>query len=283
MVILTKYFLPLFLIISITTNCSEKTGPTSIVDDSDQNTNRTPDTVTGISALWSFQGNSDSKLIDSSGNSLDGTIHGAQRTKEDGHIALKFDGENDYVEMQGELDHLAKLGDGSISVWFKLNSLPAGKRIYPVFYYGSSTACDFFDAANKGIIIEVGHHPVQYNSKRLYFTMWANGCTYPSFCFDSNHALEADKWYHFVAVVGPESNTGYLNGEEMTTRRYNFSNSKASQFFENARAHEALWLGRGYWDSEMNYLDGYIGDVRIYADPLTGNQIEELYQELLSK
>jgi len=59
----------------------------------------------------------------------------------------------------------------------------------------------YFDAANSGLIIEVGHSPVHSGSERLYFTIWKNGCTYPSFCFDSNDAISTGQWHHIVVVV----------------------------------------------------------------------------------
>ena len=249
-------------------------------------TDKQPDSFQGLYGQWTFEDTSDTVLADASSFSLDGLIHGAQRIVDDGHAALAFDGVDDYVSMNiadgADLSHLAPLGDGTISVWFKLNELPQGKEIFPIFYYGASEACDFFDAANRGLIVEVGHHPVQWESKRLYFTMWANGCTLPSFCFDSNHGIEAGTWYHFAAVVSADHNTGYLNGEEMTARRYNFGTRNDSQFFENALSHETLWLGRGYWDSELNYLNGLIGEIRIYADPLSADDILDLYQSGLN-
>jgi hypothetical protein len=231
---------------------------------------------------WMFGDITGNILTDVSTNLLHGSIHGAQNLVNQGHAALAFDGQDDYVRMMVDggkkLEPLARLGEGSISIWFKLDRLPEGERIFPVFYYGRATACNFFDAANEGLIVEVGHHPVQRNSKRLYFTQWANGCTYPSFCFDSNHALEAGKWYHFVAVVGSDYNTGYLNGVEMLTRRYNFGTPDDSEFFENAVKHEALWLGRGFWNKNLNYFDGLIGEIRIYSAPLSSFQVEKLYE-----
>jgi hypothetical protein len=72
---------------------------------------------------------------------------------------------------------------------------------------------------------ELGHSPVHPASEFLYFTIWKNGCTVPSFCYDSNSEIPTGVWHHFVAVVGEDYNTGYLNGEEMTNRWYNFGNS----------------------------------------------------------
>lgn len=240
--------------------------------------------VPELMAHWTFKEDSATSLTDSSRFELNGKILGAGRTVDTGHAALLFDGRDDYVQMESEggvnLAHLSKLGQGTISIWFKLNSLPQDARIYPILYYGSASACDFFDAANQGLIVEVGHHPVHWESKRLYFTIWQNGCTYPSFCFDSNHPLEAGVWYHFAAVIGPGFNTGFLNGEEMRYRNYNFGRKSDSQFFENAMKHEELWLGRGYWNMELNYFDGLIGEIRIYNYPLTAEEVETLCQNV---
>lgn len=165
-----------------------------------------------------------------------------------------------------------------------MDYIPTDHGIAPIFYYGSRDPCDnFFDAANQGLIIEVGHSPIHYGSKRIYFTIWANGCTYPSFCFDSNDPLTEGEWYHFVAVVGPDFNTGYLNGLEMTNRRYNFGNSHYSQFFEDAVEDEVMWFGRGYWDARNDpspiYFDGAIDDIRIFSKPLSSEEILAIYNE----
>ena len=283
---LSDYIIKLIVPVMILTlfsgqSCRTNTGTNIEPGPIDLGHEAEPDSFSGLFGYWTFVEGSGTKLGDSSSYSLDGEIKGAQWLKDEGHPALSFDGKNDYVRMNSMggnmLSHLSQLGEGTLSIWFKLNSLPSGEHIYPIFYYGKANACDFFDAANEGLIVEVGHHPVQRQSKRLYFTIWANGCTYPSFCFDSNHAVKAGVWYHFAAVVGPDYNTGYLNGEEMITRRYNFGTRGYSQFFKNARKHEELWLGRGYWDTQMNYFDGLIGEVRIYADPLEGMTIKALY------
>jgi hypothetical protein len=137
--------------------------------------------------------------------------------------------------------------------------------------------CDFFDAANKGLIIELGHSPIFWGSKALFFTIWKNGCTYPSFCFDTGFPVSEGEWHHYAVTVAENYNTGFLNGEELTGRRYNFGTSSYSQFFEDALAHEKLWLGKGHWDTTTQFYNGAIDEIRIYNYAMTEKEIKNLY------
>jgi len=235
----------------------------------------------GLVGYWSFDRMPGDTLFDESENANHGTNFGGGLIQGVQGMALSFDGNGSYARLSGAgtepPPQLSELGRGSISVWFRVNHIPTDYGIAPVFYYGTEEKCEFFDAANKGLIIEVGHSPIHPGSERVYFTIWKNGCTYPSFCYDSRDAIPENKWQHLVVVVGDDYNTGYLNGQEMVNRRYNFGNSGYSQFFEDALAHERLWLGRGHWDETTQYYNGAIDELRIYNRPLSEPEIEELY------
>lgn len=210
-------------------------------------------------------------IMDSEG-AIEGKKHGAKLV--DNNIV--FNGENDFIELNNH--NLKNIGQGSISVWFKVQDIPERNGIRPILYYGAKNPCENMpDASNQGVIIEVGHDPMHYNSKNLYFTIFADGCEYPTFCYDSNKAIKEDQWYHFVAIVGENYNTGYLNGEEMVNRRYNFGNSNSSQFFENSLKHEAMWIGKGYWNGKPDYFKGSIKNIRIYNRVLNEDEINFLY------
>jgi hypothetical protein len=238
-------------------------------------------------AHWKFDETDGNIAYDSSGNGYHGTVNGAQWTSGKDGGALEFDGSNDYVQITENTSefnsYLETVGKGSISLWFKCDYIPTEHGITPLFYYGDFSPCtNMFDAANRGLIIEIGHSPVHHGSKWLYFTIFANGCTLPSFCYNSETEIQVGKWYHFVAVVGEDYNTGYLNGEEMTERHYNFGNSQYSEFFEDAVSHEVAWIGKGYWDAKNDptptvYYDGKIDDVRLYNKPLSAEEVLDLY------
>ena len=237
----------------------------------------------GLVAHWSFDEPAGDTLYDNSSYANWGMNYGAERVPGIKGNALGFDGSDDYARIPRDGAFppavLAGLGQGSISVWFKADHIPTDYGIAPIFYYGGEEKCDFFDAANSGLIIELGHTPIHFGSERLYFTIWKNGCTYPSFCYDSRTPVSEGEWHHFVAVVGENYNTGYLDGVEMINRRYNFGNELYSQFFEDALLHENLWIGRGYWDRNDMYFDGKIDELRIYDRPLTANEVWQLYTD----
>ena len=237
----------------------------------------------GLVAHWRFDTVEKGIIYDETLNANHGTNYGGKLIDGIDGRALSFDGKDDYARIPGDgvdpPEILSKLGKGSISLWFKVEYIPKNDGIAPIFYYGAEEKCDFFDAANKGLIIEVGHSPIHYRSERLYFTIWKNGCTFPSFCYDSNNPIPLNKWHHIVVVVGEKWNTGYLNGHEMTNRRYNFGNASYSQFFEDAIAHEKLWLGKGYWDRTVQHFKGAIDELKIYNRPLTAEEIKQMYNK----
>ena len=224
----------------------------------------------GLITYLKLDENSD-VIMDSEGT-IEGKKHGT--TLVDNNIL--FNGENDFIELNNH--NLKNIGQGSISVWFKVQDIPERNGIRPILYYGAKDPCtNMPDASNQGVIIEVGHDPMHYNSKNLYFTIFAEGCEYPTFCYDSNKGIKEDQWYHFVAIVGEDYNTGYLNGEEMVNRRYNFGDSNSSQFFEDAVRHEAMWIGKGYWNGKPDFFKGSIKNIRIYNRVLNEDEIKFLY------
>lgn len=256
----------LLLVMSILLSCSKEQNNPNIV------------------AHWSLDGNvQDNSLYQSHGKiygdpqEVEGIIKGkAFDFKGDDYIEISVDGETP--------PQLKELSKGSISLWFKARSWNINTTILPILYYGKKDACpDAFDGTNGGILLEVGHGGI-FPSRNVFFTVYDKSCEYPTMCFDSNDGMgliEPEQWYHFVVSVGADYNTGFLNGQEILDRRYNFQSDTTSLFFKDLISHDKLWIGKGFWKGKEVYFDGLIDDVRIYNKPLVLKEIQELYKARL--
>jgi len=240
----------------------------------------------GLVAHYDFETIDGDSLYDQTEFGNHGTNYGGKLVSGINGHALYLNGINAYARIpeDGKIPPpmYQKMGEGTISVWFRIDHIPTDHGIAPIFYYGTEQECDFWDAANQGLIIEIGHDPIHLNSKRLYFTIWSNGCTYPSFCFDSKNAITEGVWNHIVVVVGEDFNTGYLNGQEMKNRLYNFGTASYSEFFKDALKHQKMWIGSGYWNEVQQYFKGAIDELKIFDTPLSSDEVWELYQESAS-
>jgi hypothetical protein len=231
-------------------------------------------TEDGLVAHYRFAEGSGTTLYDYTPNELDGPIYNASWVAGPvyGH-ALNFNGSTGRAELSSTaaLSTIGGLSQGSISVWFYYRGIPAGNAISPILYLGQAGFDNF-------LVIEVGHNSV--GNEKLYFTVAAGGSLV--LCFDSGANLQRNRWYHFVAVVGPNGNTGYLDGVEMTTRHYNSGNPSTVKFFTDVPIQEKFSLGRGTTlpaksNSQVYTFYGAVGETRIYDRPLTAAEVQELY------
>ena len=231
--------------------------------------------------------------FDNSPFKADGIVKGNAKIAEGivGEGSLDLDGIGDYLEISenGEIPkQFQHLKFGSIALWFRARTIPKETSISPLFHYGNSNGCkNLKDASNEGLVIEIAHGKFSEKASGVYFTVYDKSCELPTLCYDSHSdahledeegLIQQNKWYHFTAVVGENYNTGFLNGEEIDFRNYNFSNAQASLFFDNLISHEKMWIGKAFWDhAQETFFDGFIDDVRIYSTPLSKAEVRALY------
>ena len=243
------------------------------------------DITTGLVAYYAFNESSGTTASDSSGNNLDGTVIGASWVTGRKNNALSFDGTDDLVVIpaSGEVapTQISTLSAGTVAFWFKFDGEAGTTGIfYPAFFIGPSPEVS---ATKDGIIIEVGHKGIWNTSQELFYTITQNTTSAaegePISCFDSGTDLTAGQWYHFAVVVDENSNTGYLNGQEMTGREYNFGSSSDSYFLDAVSGGIlSIGYGRSAINGEFYYYDGTIDEVRIYSRALSATDIQSLYE-----
>ncbi len=235
----------------------------------------------GLLAHWTLDDANGSVVTDASINGFDGTNYGGLWTSGIISGALEFDGFDDKVIVPSEgispPPEIGALTQGTLCMWFKYEEfLSDTLQVAPIFYFGRD------QGPYSGLIVEIGHdnNPTAPN-RRLYFTIVDLAGGAPIQCFDSNFDLDPDTWYHFCAVVSETGNTGYLDGLELTDRRYNLGSDETfTEFFASISVQDMLALGYGKYSKNKNFYEfpGAIDDVRIYDRPLDGDDIWSLYQ-----
>lgn len=223
-------------------------------------------------------------VYDLSGNELNGNVKGASGS--DGVIGrgLSFDGYDDYVEVRNVgvtgLEYLGNLSEGTISLWFRLDSFPDAYSAYPVFYFGDDQVNSLTYSDHSSMILEIGHS-VTHN-RRIYFTISKDKSVY--YCFNSIEDLELHRWYHFVNVVDKEdyvhgTQEAYLNGQTMLYH-FNYGNMRHPYFFDEVPSKNVCWIGRGFfrYETDLSYLHGQVDELRIYDRPLSQLEVEQLYE-----
>ena len=235
------------------------------------------DPDSGLVLHLSFDEQGGSTAMDCTSNQFNGILHGVDWASVDnGKKAIEFDGTDSLVipSFITETGLKSEPSFGSVSITFKFRAFDGD--IQPLFYYGESDP----GSPHNSMIAEVGHK-MDVNDRKLYFTI-----VNKRFCFDSNENLEENRWYHFVAVVGAEGNTGYLNGVEMTHRHYNLgSDSTYTDFFPSVTTKELFTLGYGRYGmcDDFFHFNGYMSDFRVYNRALSSLEVNELYNNLLSQ
>jgi len=231
-------------------------------------------------AHWKFDDNAEDSAQD-----YDGTIKGdASFTAGKVGKAISLDGVDDYVELpQSAVNEISELSQGTIAFWFKFSSLLDKQTLMPIFYIG----VDEKDPDNI-YIIEIGHFdfmasdatPDPSNTK-LYST-WIKDNKDPFLCYDSNANLAENKWYHFAAVISSKGNTGYLDGDEITNRNYNFGKSSDTYFLDDIQGEENLFIGYGRSSADISpdfvYYKGALDDFRVYNKALSGSEIKDIME-----
>lgn len=225
-------------------------------------------------ARWNFAAQQGKEVADSGPLKCDATVFGSPSGK-----YFLGNGQDSFVEVHPHTA-LENLQTGSISLWFCVHDVPEG-AVAPLLSFGSSTPCTLMrDAANKGIVIEVGHGSIRKNDLNVYYTVFGRGCFFPTLCFDSNdQGITKNTWHHVVVSVSQKGTTGFLDGRELFGRRYNFGNAQKPQFFSAAKCLEVLWFGKGFWSSREVFLDGKIREVQIFKNPLSAEEVKFLYEK----
>lgn len=230
----------------------------------------------GLIANWTFDNDLNDEVIDNSGYKLNGTSYSVNYEDRVIGKSLLFDGETSKIIIPNANslppESIATLKEGTIAGWFKF--VNKGGQVLPILYFGKADSTE----PNYGLILEIGHDGGDINNRRLYFTIIHSRSG--NHCFDSGENLLENTWYHFAVLVSESGNTGYLNGIELTNRRYNLgSDENYTVFFNNVPNKEILSIGYGKYSQEEPFysFNGNIDNIMIYNRAITEEEVLLLY------
>lgn len=208
----------------------------------------------GLVAYYPLNGNA----ADVTGHGNDGILHGPLGAVDrfgNANRCLSFDGAGQYVSAPA--DNLPT-GPRTVSLWFKANRVD--KRPPLLGYGGDTCGNSFFMALNHW-----GNSSWNVTSHCDAYTLAVPFTSSP-----------INDWHHWAVVTDFNGMSFYVNG------RFIGSRTGTTQTYVAGKQ-----LGMGtipsptgytpYTDSAVNYLDGYLDEVRIYNRPLSASEIQALH------
>ena len=221
--------------------------------------------ISGVSAFSWNDGTLVSyyKLDESSGSILDahgsngGTYNGALYSQI-GKIntAIGFDGDNDYISIPDTSNELKTATDGSISLWFKTNTILGQKALISTGDSTSTTIPYFFLGIDGDELYLTGNDGANNAEKT------------------NNSNLLIDTWYHAVWTNDGTNNSFYLNGILKTKTLIAGSTGK---WFGDIAGTDTFAIG--VLDRQTDYANynGTIDEIGIWDKSLSSTEVEELY------
>ena len=217
---------------------------------------------------WKFDEGSGSVANDSSGNHRNGTIYGSPAWQTTGSPVgnsgyLKFDGLNDYVDVNYISQGAFMLPIYTVSMWFRVDgnsSNPADPNRDII----SVTNAE----ANHGLLLEIrGNDVLRYLHRHPFqYSMGPNESIYTTTTYGDG------LWHHAAAVrASDNSRLLYVDGQQVG------SDSNVTTAFD---APVSVILGALFSAGYPNggrFWNGAIDDVRIYNRALSATEVAALY------
>lgn len=207
----------------------------------------------GLVGCWNFDEGKGTVSRDESGNNNTASIHGAEWVKIKKGYALKFDGNDDYVQC-GRGAVLDIVGPVTVEAWIHPLAVPpaegeagiVGKSFnsYLLSYYGGAPYCWWY----------IGHGS-------NYCNMW----------------LELGSWQHVVGTFDGDSMKLYVDGKLAGSRTSKFKTMAREKDFFIGRAAEPEAAEPDY--PKVKHFEGMLDAVRVYSRVLSESDVKLHYVE----
>jgi hypothetical protein len=202
--------------------------------------------------------------LDGTSNDYDGTITGATYVNNGSADYFSFDG-NDIIKNTSLGTAFSNQTTLSIEAWFRTSASTA--RV---------TIASFSNTAVNSTDLWIGFYA---NENTIAFRSQVDGqSSYLQVNDSGGSSLRDGNWHHVVFTANLEGTKIYVDGSELSGYTYNFGNSSTpiqmvsiNQF--SIGANQDSTASGGQW-----FMNGDIGQVRVYSSSLTANQVKSNYE-----
>ena len=201
----------------------------------------------GLVAVWHFDEAKGSRVLDASGNGLDGRIMGAKRVAGLFGTAVECDGVHDHVALPG----VGELQQGAVEAWVKLLKPTSGQTGFVTFGMG-------YGMRNDVAILGASPKMPKFQLAPSSFGI----CSGPWHTAQDAAGLKLAEWHHVVGTWGQKGLKFYCNGKLA---------AQDAEYTGPLPAHAAVLIGAGSWNSHTACL---VDEVRIYSRALSADVIE---------
>lgn len=217
----------------------------------------------GLVGCWNFDEGSGNVAFDKSGNKNDGKVHGAQYVKYESGYALKFDGVDDYVQIEKKPD-LCITDALTIEVWMK----PESDNYNWIIGCGGEN---------------YGYYLAIWKGRTLKF-QWGQsgekqGKTY-DLVYSPNGAVFLNTWQFVALTFNKGAVTLYLNGKvfkNIFMGKNNIHGASGPSAVSSINSNASVQIG-SYLTSNY-FFKGIIDKVSIYNRALSEEEIKTHYRE----
>ena len=214
----------------------------------------------GLVGWWPFNGNAN----DESGTGNNGTVNGASLTQDrfgNANMAYGFDGVDDYISIPDDTTLDFPLGEFSISVWAKINSINS-----------EMSFVDHLDNGDPSILARYEIRRLSNNKIRFILKDMGNNFSY----IDSDSLINnPNLWYHIVGTFNSSQQliNLYINGQ-IQVGQITLGGTSSS-----ITPPGILQFGKY---GNLNYSNTSLDDIGIWNRALTACEIQDLYHAQLN-
>lgn len=209
---------------------------------------------------WDGEGEDESLLPDNSGNDNHGYIHGAQRVEGIFGTALRFDGEDDFIEIKRK-GSLFIDSAFTVSMWIR-------NDLQETYTEGTLFSTNRY---LEGIWFSV--HPT-YSQPNLNYILSAYVGSDSSAAYrkHSLNCITADNWNHVALAFDGTASKMYLNGELIDSLHAPGLTGYGDT---------SLYLGRvglaNFYGNYKKFFRGDLDEIRYYNYALTSDSLKDIY------